>query len=150
MKIPRPRIQPAFTLTELLVVIAITAILAALLLAASTHAIGIARRIHCANNLRQLGQAMQMFVADKHNYPLVAIDYSDHYTGWENTLSRSQLDVPAHNMPAHYPRPGIWHCPAAYLPPGFSQATPDYGYNVYGMSASTDTNSLGLGDIIFG
>jgi prepilin-type processing-associated H-X9-DG protein/prepilin-type N-terminal cleavage/methylation domain-containing protein len=135
----------AFTLVELLVVIAIIAILAALLLAASTHAIGIARRTHCANNLRQLGQAMQMFVADKHTYPLVAIDYPDHYTGWENTLAQTELDSPAHNMPSHYPRPGIWHCPAAYLPPGFSQATPDYGYNCYGMSAQTDTNSLGLG-----
>jgi prepilin-type processing-associated H-X9-DG protein/prepilin-type N-terminal cleavage/methylation domain-containing protein len=60
--------RSAFTLTELLVVIAIVAILAALLLTASTHAIGIARRTHCANNLRQLGQAMQMFVADKHTY----------------------------------------------------------------------------------
>jgi len=133
------------TLVELLVVIAIIGILAALLLTASTRAIGLARRTHCANNERQLGQALQMFVADKHNYPLLAIDYPDHFTGWENTLSRSELDVPAHNeKPPNYPRPGIWHCPAAYLPQGY-EGYADYGYNCYGMSAQTDTNSLGLG-----
>jgi prepilin-type processing-associated H-X9-DG protein/prepilin-type N-terminal cleavage/methylation domain-containing protein len=135
----------AFTLIELLVVIAVIAILAALLLTAISQVKARALRIHCASNLRQLGQAMQMFVADKHVYPLVAIDYPDHYTGWENQLARTELDSPAHNFPVHYPRPGIWHCPAAHLPPGFSGGTPDYGYNVYGMSDSTDTNSLGLG-----
>jgi prepilin-type processing-associated H-X9-DG protein len=76
---------------------------------------------------------------------LVAIDYPDHYTGWENTLTRAELDGPAHNTPARYPRPGIWHCPAAHLPPGFPESTPDYGYNVYGLTSPTDTNSIGLG-----
>ena len=132
---------------ELLVVIAIIGILAALLLTATTHAIGMARRTYCANNLRQMGHAIQMFVADKHAYPLVAIIHPDHhsYTGWENTLARAELGVPAHNeKPPYYPRPGIWHCPAAYLPQGVDGYA-DYGYNCYGLSAHTDTNSLGLG-----
>jgi prepilin-type processing-associated H-X9-DG protein len=86
-----------------------------------------------------------MFVADKHTYPLVAITYPDHYTGWENTLAKAELDVPAHNeKPPFYPRPGIWHCPTAHPPQGF-EAYADYGYNCYGMSANADTNSLGLG-----
>ncbi len=57
---------------------------------------------------------MQMFVADKHEYPLAAIDYPDHYTGWENILSRAELDgEPTHaTKPNHNPPPGIWHCPA--------------------------------------
>src|SRR5258708_39790032 len=88
--------RDSFTLIELLVVIAIIGILAALVLTASMRGVGMAHRIHCANNERQLGHALQMFVADHHNYPLVAIDFPDHYTGWENTLSRD-MDVPAHN-----------------------------------------------------
>jgi len=135
----------AFTLVELLVVIVIIGILAALLLTALSLGVGTARRISCVNNERQLGHAMQMFVADNHFYPLVAIVYPDHYTGWENILARAELDVPAHNAkPPNYPRPGIWHCPSAYLPQGF-EGYADYGYNGYGMSAQTDTNSLGLG-----
>lgn len=92
---------------------------------------------------------MQMFVADKHAYPLIAIDFPDHYQGWENTLSRTELDgSPTHATKSehYYPPPGIWHCPAASMPPIFPWYA-DYGYNAYGMSSKTwpHTNSLGLG-----
>jgi prepilin-type N-terminal cleavage/methylation domain-containing protein/prepilin-type processing-associated H-X9-DG protein len=152
----------AFTLIELLVVIAIIAILAALLLAALTRGIGLARRTYCANNLRQLGHAMQLFVGDNHAYPLESNPdydkgaYPNHFDFWTLALDH-ELGYEHNSHEADFEDKGIWKCPAAVEPPNWpenilntgttKETYISYGYNScgMGMSVSTDTNSLGLG-----
>jgi prepilin-type N-terminal cleavage/methylation domain-containing protein len=52
------RQNPAFTIVELLAVIGIIGIIAALLLTVLSHGARKVKRSSCANNLRELGQAL--------------------------------------------------------------------------------------------
>ena len=76
-KMPQNRAQRnAFTLVELLVVIAIIAMLVTLLLPAVQAAREAARRIQCANNLKQLSLGMLNYESARQGFPSGAVSWT--------------------------------------------------------------------------
>ena len=110
-----------FTLIELLVVVAVIGILAALIYPASKSSLDAARRSGCTSNLRQIGAALQCYVADNQGFlppVLTPYDGAPNMQTWDsmildNVITAQGLGYGSVSVKA---KKGVFRCPSDSLP----------------------------------
>jgi len=130
--------KPGFTLIELLVVIAVIAILASLLLPALSRAKHSAHSAVCQSNLRQIGFAVQAYLADFERYPPIGAFSSPFaflapYAGEVYRNDPEDISVPpawVNGGRSVYQCPGFSRLPGLY----WVGDRRSYGWNVNGVS----------------
>ncbi|MGO9203760.1 MAG: H-X9-DG-CTERM domain-containing protein [Limisphaerales bacterium] len=153
-------------MTELQVVIGVLLVLAALIFPALSGAKKKAQEAQCANNLRQLGIAMENFVSINHGYPFRSALHSPPFreglrsapadfpnADWEDALGAYASGFVWNTNRHPWQSSGLFHCPSARPPscPTWPEhiCYADYGYNAYGLSSYFDSRgSLGLSPIL--
>jgi prepilin-type N-terminal cleavage/methylation domain-containing protein/prepilin-type processing-associated H-X9-DG protein len=152
--------RAGFTLIELLVVIAIIAILAALLFPVLGRAKGQALFTNCKSNLRQLGIATELYVADYAAYMdgnptprdggFVGSSEDWHvdlfpYLGRNEQRYYLRQPFLGQNEISRYH--GIFRCPSERIDPKWPRWLTSYGYNARGNAPPHPQNwtTLGLG-----
>ncbi|MGB7157179.1 MAG: prepilin-type N-terminal cleavage/methylation domain-containing protein [Tepidisphaeraceae bacterium] len=138
-------IRAGFTLTELLVVIGLIALLVALLMPALGQARAAARATGCLSNLRQMGTAWQMYLAENRG----------HLPYWVRRMPFTPDTAWRGYWPgileAYKVRGEALLCPAAFDPIPFRQGYPGAGNVNYAWSGRHDSSGtpIRLNALIF-
>ena len=127
--------RAAFTLVELLVVIGIIALLISILMPALGRARRLAQRTQCLAQLRQIGTAVQTYIAEHKGWtPIQPLDGRDHFAepsrlDSNNSADRSLLGTALHYM--NYER-RVLACPVTQDEPWVPWGLPtDYSNTNY-------------------